>query len=142
MISAGDWLPLLHLGATLALAGVLWVVQVAVYPLFDALAPADFPTYHRRYTRRITFVVLPLMLTEVTTALLLTLDGRHGTVANIALGLLAVAWFSTFVLQLPLHQRLARNYDAGWHRRLVATNWIRTVAWTVRGALVLALTVR
>ena len=138
MTPAGDWLPLLHLGATLALVGVLWVVQVAVYPLFDALAPADFPAYHHRYTRRITLVVAPLMVAEGLTALLLWLGGLRGPLAVAAAVLLLLIWLSTFALQVPLHLRLDRGYDAAAHRRLVATNWIRTLAWTARGVLLLA----
>lgn len=138
MTPAGDWLFLLHLGSTLALAGVLWVVQVAVYPLFDALAPADFPAYHHRYTRRITLVVAPLMVTEGLTALLLWLGGMRGPLAVAAAALLLLIWLSTFVLQVPLHARLGRSYDAAAHRRLVATNWIRTLAWTARAGVLLA----
>jgi hypothetical protein len=37
---------------------------------------------------------------------------------------------------VPAHGRLAEGFDAGVHARLVATNWIRTMAWTLRGALV------
>ena len=38
---------------------------------------------------------------------------------------------------VPMHERLGRGFDPAAHRRLVATNWIRTIAWTARGALVL-----
>jgi hypothetical protein len=36
-----------------------------------------------------------------------------------------------------MHERLGHGYADWAHRRLVQTNWIRTVAWTARGVLVL-----
>jgi len=36
-----------------------------------------------------------------------------------------------------MHERLGHGYADGAHRRLVQTNWIRTIAWTARGVLVL-----
>ncbi|HEX2205610.1 MAG TPA: hypothetical protein VHG91_20025 [Longimicrobium sp.] len=48
-----------------------------------------------------------------------------------------MVWLSTALLQVPMHGRLERGFDAAAHRRLVATNWVRTVAWTARGVLLL-----
>jgi hypothetical protein len=45
-------------------------------------------------------------------------------------------------LQVPAHGVLAEGFDADAHRRLVASNWIRTIAWTARSLLLLALTAR
>ena len=58
------------------------------------------------------------------------------------LALVGVIWLSTALLQVPLHNTLAAGFDADVHRRLVATNWIRTVAWSLRSALVLAMLAR
>ncbi len=127
-----------HAVATLAMAGALWVVQLAVYPLFEAVGRNDFPGYHRRYTARIGLVVGPLMLVEAGTAGLLWLAGLQTVAFAASLVLLGATWFSTFAVQVPLHRQLAAGYDAARHRRLVGTNWIRTLAWTGRAALVLA----
>jgi hypothetical protein len=51
------------------------------------------------------------------------------------LALLAVVWASTWLVQVPCHTRLAGGFDAAAHGRLVATNWIRTVGWSARTAL-------
>ncbi len=127
-----------HAGATLAMAGALWVVQLAVYPLFGAIGPDAFRRYHQHYTKRIGLVVGPLMLLEAVTAALLWLAGWQATAFAGSLALLGVIWLSTFTLQVPLHRRLADGYDATRHHRLVRSNWIRTLAWTARAALVLA----
>ena len=58
-------------------------------------------------------------------------------VAWAGLALVVAIWLSTAVIQIPCHHRLAQGFDDRVHRRLVRTNWIRTVAWTARGVLVL-----
>jgi len=54
----------------------------------------------------------------------------------LALGLI---WVSTWRLQVPIHRKLAAGFDAGAHRRLVSTNWLRTALWSLRSLLVLAM---
>ena len=51
--------------------------------------------------------------------------------------LVAIIWASTALIQVPCHAKLVEGFDARAHRRLVDTNWIRTIAWTLRGAIVL-----
>jgi hypothetical protein len=54
--------------------------------------------------------------------------------------LVAAIWLSTALLQVPLHNRLQAAFSQEDARRLVATNWIRTAAWSLRAALVLSWT--
>jgi hypothetical protein len=51
--------------------------------------------------------------------------------------LIAIVWVSTFFVQIPIHAKLLAGYDGALQRRLVVTNWIRTLAWTVRGVIAL-----
>jgi hypothetical protein len=37
---------------------------------------------------------------------------------------------------VPQHAALGAGFDEAAHRTLVLTNWLRTVAWTLRGLLV------
>ena len=53
----------------------------------------------------------------------------------LAAALLGIIWLSTFLLQVPAHQKLTSGFDERIHRRLVATNWLRTFAWTARSTL-------
>jgi hypothetical protein len=52
------------------------------------------------------------------------------------LGLTLIIWASTFFVQVPLHDKLAGGFDSDAHRLLVNTNWIRAVAWSLRGIIV------
>jgi hypothetical protein len=55
------------------------------------------------------------------------------------LGLLLLIWISTILLQVPQHRRLQAGFDPAVHRRLVSTNWLRTIFWSARAAIALAL---
>ena len=131
---------LANAGATLALAGLIWTVQVSLYPLFAYVGPASFPEYHRQHSNRITALVGPLMLVELVTAVALAIWppaalGRLPFV--LGLGLVLVAWASTAFVQVPLHGALGSGFSAEIQARLVQTNWLRTAAWSARGAVVL-----
>ncbi len=58
------------------------------------------------------------------------------------LGLLIVIWVSTAALSVPAHDVLTAGFSDGAYRKLVNTNWIRTVAWTARGVIVMVITYR
>lgn len=129
------WL-LVHAAATWALVGLIWVVQIVVYPALALVEKEGFGDYHAAHSRHITWVVGPLMLMELATALVLLATVGGGWVFGSSLALLALVWVSTGFVQVPLHQRLALARDVALIRSLVRTNWIRTVAWTLRGVLV------
>jgi len=135
------WL-LLNLASTLAMTGIIWFVQVVHYPLFANVGAEGFARYEALHATRTGWVVAPLMVVELATALaLLAPSWRPANVsplsAWIAASLVGVIWLSTAFLQVPLHNRLAGGFDAAVVARLVATNWIRTAAWTARSGIVL-----
>jgi hypothetical protein len=53
----------------------------------------------------------------------------------------AVAIGTTMLVSAPLHERLNAHFDQATLNRLIATNWIRTVAWTGRAGLAIAMLV-
>ncbi len=134
---------LTHLAATLFLVGLIWVVQVVHYPLFAHVGADQFHGYWRGHTRLITCLVAPSMLAEVGTGVLLFAvrpPGLSLPVLVVAFGLLVLNWLSTWLVQIPCHEQLGRQFDPATLRRLVRTNWARTAAWTLRGVLVLSQT--
>ena len=146
------WILLLHVAVTLAMAGLCWFVQVVHYPLFAAVGEGAFIEYSHLHSRRTTWVVAPLMLLELGSGAVLmalaSVAGREPAALPVsgslrwfwvAMGLLILIWLSTFFVQVPLHSKLAQGFDAGIASRLVLTNWVRTLLWTARGAILLAL---
>lgn len=126
---------------TWALVGLIWTIQVVQYPLFERVGREAFSGYHAGHSTRIAMVVVPLMLAELALAVWWALRCRR-TVVWVALGLVVVAWLSTFGLQVPAHGVLGHGFDPATWQTLVVTNWIRTVAWSARGVLLGWLLVR
>jgi hypothetical protein len=146
MTTDGSSLPmkllLLNLAATLAMTGIIWFVQVVHYPLFASVGADAFARYESLHAIRTGWVVAPLMLVELATSVALLIPAwRPASVGSasawIAVLLVGAIWLSTAFLQIPLHGRLAGGYDSALVGKLVATNWIRTVAWTLRSGIVL-----
>lgn len=135
-----EWILLLHAGTTLALVGLIWFVQVVHYPLYAEVGEEAFGRYAPLHNRRTSWVVGPLMLTEVFTAAVLCrteLPSAPVHLPLVGLLLLLVIWGSTAVLQIPCHRRLESGYHLPTIKRLVRGNWVRTAAWTARGVIAL-----
>jgi len=122
-----------------AMCGLIWFVQIVHYPLFAMHDGPGSRGHAIENQRRTGPVVLAFMTVEVASALAIVAsppDGVGRRAALVGLALIAVAWGSTVLLQVPLHARLAREgHAADAVAALVRTNWIRTVAWTARAVL-------
>lgn len=131
----------IHLIATLFMTGLIWFVQVVHYPLFAKVGADGYMMYQDAHMTRTTWVVAPVMLLEAASAsAIVLLPGINGKLLPlVGLMLLVVVWVSTAVLQVPCHQRLQRGFDDAAVRRLVASNWIRTMAWSARSLVALSL---
>lgn len=144
MDTADTALLALHLAVTAAMAGLIWFVQVVHYPLFAAVGQGALVPYEHQHQRRTGFVVGPLMGAEALLAVLvlaLRPDGLGWALPVLGVALLALIQASTVLLQVPQHQRLAARSDLATVRRLVATNWVRTVGWTLRALVAVAMLV-
>lgn len=130
----------IHFAATWYLVGLCWLVQRVQYPLMSSVGRDAFVAYEAGHVSRIGPVVAPMMLIEIGTGILLFLLGGpefRRPLFGIALALLMAIWISTFLIQVPLHTSLGAGFDPSTHASLVRTNWIRTIAWTLRGAILL-----
>lgn len=130
------WTLAAHTVSTLVMTGVIWFVQVVHYPLFADVSRQAFAAYERRNTRLTTFVVGPTMLVEaLSAAALVALAPGSRVLASVGVLLLVAIWLSTFLVQVPCHRVLEGGFDAGVHRRLVSSNWVRTAGWSLRAAV-------
>ena len=133
-----------HLAATAAMTGLIWFVQVVHYPLFASVGEPQFVAYEASHRWRTSLVVGPLMGLETFTALILVVSppaGQGRTLALVGVALLAVIHASTVLLQIPRHTELSEAHDHAAIRRLVRSNWVRTVGWSARGVLAVAMLV-
>ena len=129
----------IHLAATWAMVGLIWMVQIVHYPLFAHVGRESFDGFHARHLRWTTWVVGPFMLLESASAVALlyaTPSWLPRWVLWWDIGGIFLQWLSTAALQVPMHRRLERGWDAKAQRFLVHSNWVRTLTWTARGLLV------
>lgn len=143
MLTAGTLL-LASITVTAMLTGLIWTIQVVHYPLFGWVGHSQFNHYHSLHGTRIGVIVVPLMLVEAVCSIMLVMvlpSGAAQSLAVVGLYLVAVIWLSTSLLQVPYHRALSRRFSKRTLRRLVASNWIRTGAWTLRSALLVTMLV-
>ena len=123
---------LLNFALAAYLTGVIWTVQLVVYPAFADVDPARFAAFHGRHSTRISWVVLAPMVAELGLAAWLAWAAPSGPTWW-AFGLVVFIWAATFFVSVPFHNRLGQSgYDYVAIDGLVRTNWLRTVAWTAR----------
>ncbi len=128
-----------HLASTLVMVGIVWFVQIVHYPLMAYVGSGLFRNYSKLHQTLTTLVVAGPMLIEAFTAIILFAwfpPLRSSWAFLAAAALLGLIWVSTVFWQMPLHHSLLAGYDEQLIRRLVRTNWLRTVAWSVRGILI------
>jgi hypothetical protein len=132
----------LHLAAVWFCVGLVWVVQVLVYPGFRGADRAGWREHHDRHTRQMAWTVSgPWAVQGATCAVLLGWrpDGVPFWAAALA-GLCGAATVAVTVgVSVPCHRRLSVAYDDAVLDRLVRTNWYRTAAWTAGGVVAVAM---
>ena len=110
-----------------ALAGVSWLILLCTYPDFAHWRAEGFAAAHEAYTRRVGWVVGPLLIAQLTGHA--WVDARSGHFFGLAL--VALAWALTAFWSVPCHRRLQAEGPAspalGSLRRSHA--W-RTAVWT------------
>ena len=124
--------------------GVIWVMQVVHYPLMRFVSGEQFAHFETAHRTRISWVVGPLMLIEgvcVLAFLFAPPAGLAWWLPWVGAGVEAVAIGTTAFVSAPLHERLNAHFNTATLDRLIATNWIRTVAWTCRAVVAIAILV-
>lgn len=114
---------------------LLWLVQCIIYPSFLQVTPDRLIDWHATYTRRMGYIVAPMMFAQLGLSVLGV--WQTGTaLAWLDLLLVLSCWVLTFTLSVPLHNRIAAgDIDPQILGRLVVTNWPRTLLWTLIFAL-------
>ncbi|WP_372895234.1 hypothetical protein [Stieleria sp.] len=130
---------LINLVATWYMVGLIWMVQVVHYKLFDRVGEAEFARYETDHSTLITPIVGLPMLVEIATAGMLLAFVPAGIprwVLVAAFIAVVAIWLSTALVQVPCHNRLTQNgFTQADYQLLVGSNWIRTILWTARGLL-------
>ena len=130
--------------SSVGMFGVIWVMQVVHYPLMRFVSGEQFAHFETAHRTRISWVVGPLMVVEgvcVLAFLFAPPAGLAWWLPWVGAGVEAVAIGTTAFVSAPLHERLNAHFNTATLDRLIATNWIRTIAWTARAAVAIAILV-
>lgn len=111
---------------------IIWFVQIVHYPLFKWVPIESRALYSERHQFYISWLVVPGMLLELGSLVWILIFGLYHWVWMMCTFLLAIIWSSTFLIQVPCHQQLLIAPSDSLCDRLIRTNWIRTLSWTVK----------
>ena len=132
-----DFLFFLNVISTFLLTGVIWTIQIVHYPSFHYIDKLSFTNFHNFHERRISIIVMPLMLIELITSIALYIHNMWSIIFALNLLIVGLIWCSTFFVQVPIHSILSEKKDKNLIEKLVNTNWIRTFLWSIRMLLII-----
>ncbi|MBP2833226.1 hypothetical protein J8281_13615 [Aquimarina sp. U1-2] len=110
---------------------LIWVVQLVVYPSFEAYSKDNLIKWHKKYVNRIAIVVMPLMVGQLSFVIVQVF--KDITIIHIiSLVLVSMTWASTFLQFVPIHNDISFGFaNKQALRELIKKNWLRTLLWTV-----------
>ncbi len=124
-------IPEIHSLVDFGMCVVLWLVQLVIYPSFLRVEPSELIAWHKAYTFRVSFIILPLMFGQLVFTILSVLEGPS-ILEWVAFAFVLVCWILTFFVSVPLHRKIEQNDTTKETRqKLIATNWPRTILWSV-----------
>ncbi len=129
---------LANTAGTIFMVGLIWFVQRVHYPLLSYVQVDQQISVGAEHQRRTAQVVgLPMAVEGVSTLILLVdrPDQVMWWLPWMGAILLAISLGSTVFLSVPLHQKMVNQPSAELGKKLVSTNWPRTVSWTLRGVI-------
>ena len=114
-----------------ALFILIWLVQLVIYPVLHFVSEKEFSTWHEIYCKRIAYFVLPLMIAQLFESSAASFF-VGGWVEWLKLCLILLVWLVTFLISARCHHQLSKlGKDGVVIRKLVLTNWIRTILWSM-----------
>ncbi len=124
-------IPELHSIVDFGMCVVLWLVQLVIYPSFLRLKSSELIAWHKAYTFRVSFVILPLMFGQLALSIL-SIVGDASALEWTAFAFVLVCWILTFFVSVPLHRKIEQNdITRETRQKLITTNWPRTILWSV-----------
>ena len=122
-----------HLIFTSIMTGVIWVIQIVHYPSFHFIEKELYTAFQKFHMNKISIIVIPIMLAELITGMMLFLDkSSKSPFLIISFVILVLIWLITGVFFTKVHNELIAGYQELVVNQLVAMNWIRTLLWTLR----------
>ena len=110
------------------LLGLILVIHFVHYKSFNFIDVEKFVEFHKFHTKNISFLVIPLMIIEVVISIIICYF-YFSILSLINLSLVALIWITTFLLQVPSHNKLSTGKSIAEIEKLVSGNVFRVYLW-------------
>ena len=120
------------------MTGIIWFTQLVQYPLMAEFDSGSMVSSARKCQIRTMALVLPIMIVEMLSGLWLVSlpgDGMTSLLLRAELALLMGIWGHTRFRMMGIHKELTLDPQPDSVQRLVRSNWVRTVGWTIRAVI-------
>lgn len=140
-----DFIFRLHSFFVFFMTGVIWLVQLVVYPQFQRVTGDGFRSYYLFHTRWVSMIVIPMMIGQGLSAAALWLQkilqppapditnyAEQSVLAGLPLIFTFAVIMQTVFWELPVHFKLGKvGHNGLLVQKLVRDNWWRTLTWSV-----------
>ena len=123
----------ISLFTNLIMVGVSLITHFITYPSFKLIKSSSFSEFHKSYTKKMLFIVAPVMILELISSLLLVIFDVNDNNTEICLLItLILIWILTFLTIVPIHNKLTVNYNKDLNQKLIKLNGLRTILWILK----------
>ena len=128
----------IHLIATSMMVAIIWIVQILHYPTFLFIDRKQYTDFQQFHMNKISYIIVPIMAVELFSGLgILFIIQKQQISFYVSFALLILIWMITGLLFTKYHSDLSKKYNEETILQLIRFNWIRTLFWTIRFALLL-----
>ena len=118
------------------LFGLILVIHFVHYKSFHFIDTEKFVEFHNFHTKNISYLVIPLMIIEAFTSILICFF-YYGFLPLINLILVLSIWLVTFSFQVPSHKILSNGKSDNEINHLIDKNLIRVFLWLFKTVAIL-----
>jgi len=111
--------------------GVSIVTQFVTYPSFKFIDIKEFSNFHKVYTKKMLFIVGPIMSIEFLSTVVLLYKNTN-LQFFIQFSLVSLIWILTFLLIVPIHNKLQNQFNNKLNKKLIKFNGIRSFLWITK----------
>ena len=118
----------INIYSNIYLIAISLTAQLIIYPSFKNYDNSNFKSFHSSYTKKMFFIVGPIMIIELLSTSYLVIKNTFLFPSTIV----ALIWLTTFFLIVPVHNSLNSAFSIRTHKKLLRLNIVRTSFWVLK----------